>query len=242
LPNIQTFIFDPPGDRQPTLWASHMPPNSRLKQSSFHHEAVAVTKPAISRQLAWGAFAVLLAAAIPLIWPLLGPHLPQKHSNDDARGYFPKGCEWRLAPRSRGLDFWDVRRYEYRSGNDTVGWSEDQPSACRLQASVPAKNWKWPNASRSSMKCTRHHCVYSNIWYNNGAWYYVSDEEDGTGTLSVSRDVEFAPLTVRDTKKFVRHVDAQWVQGGTVMIDFLFFLHPVSAKKFFCMPTHLSTL
>ena len=96
-----------------------------------------------------------------------------------AEGFFSAGCRWRDAVNDKKLAFWDIRDYEY--WNETSkSWSSEQPAACRVQLDAPTPEYQWYNDSRTTVNCNANHCIIDNLWYNDGRFFLLSDQENGT--------------------------------------------------------------
>jgi hypothetical protein len=179
--------------------------------------AAAARSPAAARLEGWARGAGLLA-----------PEGPAAR----ARGPFPAGCRWREAastPPNAAADFWAVRRYEFFD-EAARRWGAAQPAACRLAAPPPPPGHAWANASRTSARCdpAGRYCVYENLWLNRGAWHALGDARGAGGAPpDPGRNVDVLRLDVADAGAFPGTVDARFVPGDTLMIDFLYFLHPV---------------
>ena len=112
----------------------------------------------------------------------LSNSIRSRWSTKGGAGYFPDGCRWRDAALPSGAPppaFWEVRNYEYWNETQNA-WSSEQPPACLLQPVVPPPLWQWANDSRTGMECIKHHCIVNNVWYNQGRFFYLTDDENGT--------------------------------------------------------------
>ena len=173
-------------------------------------------------------------------------------ADDTPQGYFPKGCVWRLAPGSENLCFWDLRAYEYLD-IVTGKWQQEQPAACRLDSELTSH---WERGAKygsdgdslksltTKVRCEKLYCVYWNAWYNNGSWYMLTDLQDHdtvrvaaasggnqpSNGIVVSKDIEMFHISVKNASLFKDQVESRWIAGQTVLIDFLFFLHPVRCR------------
>jgi hypothetical protein len=108
----------------------------------------------------------------------------------NAAGIFAQDCRWRDAPPSKPATrgafqgFWDIRHYEYWN-ESTQTWSTEQPAACILQTvlyenSLLGGTNKENNNPSSKRRCVgNEYCVFQNLWYNQGKFYYLTDNEDG---------------------------------------------------------------
>ena len=106
---------------------------------------------------------------------IIGP----KSSGASDLGFFPPGCRWRTLPSAKQSGFWDVAAYEYWD-EDENRWSEVQPAACRLPKPPLPTNYRLANNSQTSSSCNGRYCLIENVWYNQGRFYYLTDEANGT--------------------------------------------------------------
>jgi len=105
-----------------------------------------------------------------------------------AAGIFAQGCRWRDAPLRKtaagsSQGFWDVRHYEYWN-ETTQEWSLQQPAACRLQPLLfensLLRNNKDNDSPSTKRRCVQDdYCVFENLWYNEGKFYYLTDDTHG---------------------------------------------------------------
>ena len=123
------------------------------------------------------------------ICKILGSYSILKSRPENASGLFPQGCRWRdasIKSTTPPLGFWDIRYYEY--WNESTGtWSSEQPSACRIQP-IPFQTFlsdhlddgnKQKNFT-SRWRCVGDdYCIFENLWYNQGKFYYLTDDIDG---------------------------------------------------------------
>ena len=181
----------------------------------------------------------------------------------NAGNFFPKGCVWRDIPKENDIDSWGVRRYEYFDEH-TEEWSMQQPNACRLDLKS-SKVWRRHvslgendreeiEKLSSEIQCNNNYCIFKNLWYNDGHWYIlaeskentsfihntpdsstVRDDNNGSTSVIASKDVEIFKLSVRNSSLFKDQVEALWIPGQTIVIDFLFFLHPVRRNDSNCV-------
>lgn len=49
-------------------------------------------------------------------------------------------------------------------------------------------------------------------------------------SIPITRDITLYPLVMRNVSLFPSQVDSRIVPGSTVLIDFLYFIHPVSQQ------------
>lgn len=106
----------------------------------------------------------------------------------NAAGIFAQGCRWRDAPVRKpaagsSQGFWDIRHYEYWN-ETTHEWSLQQPAACRLQPllfkdSLLRKDKDNNSPSTQHRYVQNDYCVFENLWYNEGKFYYLTDDADG---------------------------------------------------------------
>ena len=141
---------------------------------------------------------VILAFAVAHYQPNSAHNLLQKLKNTlfsystsksrpgNAAGIFAQGCRWRDAPLERTTattseSFWDVQHYEYWN-ESTQTWSSEQPNACRLRP-VPFNSSLVENKSNKPSTRRRcagdDYCVFENLWYSQGKFYYLTDDKNG---------------------------------------------------------------
>ncbi|KAG2434032.1 hypothetical protein HXX76_007760 [Chlamydomonas incerta] len=153
---------------------------------------------------------------------------------DDARnrtyqpsfGLFPKGCRWRTVTHDNSssvtYQYWDFQ---------AETWGDERPAAC-VPTSYPAPGppgWRWMNDTpRTEVTCQTSHCVYTNMYYNNGRWYALVDGELYIPSWRFSRNQEVVPFHVLDAREFLDAVKYAVVPGDTILFDFIFFIHPTA--------------
>ncbi len=141
-------------------------------------------------------------------------------------GLYPKGCRWRMVTTDNSsqvdYQYWDFALEQ---------WSDEQPAAC-VPTTYPdpgPPDWKWHNNTpRTEVSCQASHCVYTNMYYNNGRWYALVDGELFIPSWRFSRNQEVVPFHVIDAKEFVDAVKWRLVPGDTILFDFIFFIHPTA--------------
>uniref|UniRef100_A0A7S3QL56 Glycosyltransferase 61 catalytic domain-containing protein n=1 Tax=Dunaliella tertiolecta TaxID=3047 RepID=A0A7S3QL56_DUNTE len=141
-------------------------------------------------------------------------------------GVFPRGCKWKMVttPNSTRYQWWDVNQ---------ATWVEERPRACTPTGfspneDVPPPSWN-ASASRSTqMQCDNSHCMYTNLYYNNGRWYALLDSPEQTSGWRFSRNQQVLTLHVNDVRTFTDSVKYRVVPGDTILFDFIFFTHPTA--------------
>lgn len=141
-------------------------------------------------------------------------------------GLFPKGCRWRLATQANAsghsYQFWD---YAARV------WRDERPDAC-IPQSFPAPgppDWSFYRGSpRTEVTCEKSHCMYTNLYYNNGRWYALVDGETYIPSWKFSRNQEIVTLHVHNASDFLKPVSYRVIPGDTILFDFIFFIHPTA--------------
>ncbi|KAH7622038.1 hypothetical protein Ndes2526B_g02863 [Nannochloris sp. 'desiccata'] len=167
----------------------------------------------------------------------LNSYSVSKPGPGSAAGIFAQGCRWRVAPRRKtaagpSQGFWDVRHYEYWN-ESTQKWSSEQPDACRIQPllfkSSLSRNNKDNDTPSTKRRCVRdEYCVFKNLWYNGGKFYYLTDDKDGMDSIPMTRDITLYPLVIHNVSLFPSQVNSRIVPDSTVLIDFLYFIHPTA--------------
>lgn len=171
--------------------------------------------------------------------PLVGlqpfdPSIPQN-------SYFPEGCVWRDVEPNGSTAFWQKREYEYliQARNPSCHrnvtekcwderWTREQPLACRLRTTRMNGFLHRLSNLETTVDCTESHCVIDNLWYNNGMFYGVFEQmDDPYETMALTQDIDLNALHVRSSQDFVRQLNATRVRGSTLLIDFVYFIHPV---------------
>lgn len=141
-------------------------------------------------------------------------------------GLFPKGCRWRSVTTAgeseMGYQFWDFERH---------AWQDERPPACVPTTYPPPGPEGWAfnnNTPRTEVVCQTSHCVYTNMYYNNGRWYALVDGDLYIPSWRFSRNQEVVPLHVHNATDFVNAVNWRLVPGDTILFDFIFFIHPTA--------------
>jgi hypothetical protein len=115
---------------------------------------------------------------------ILHSYSTSKSGPGSATGVFAQDCRWRDAAPSplntrTAQGFWDVRHYEYWN-ETTQTWSLEQPSACRLQPLPFDTSSSLTTPSSTWRRCAGDdYCIFQNLWYNQGKFYYLTDDKDG---------------------------------------------------------------
>jgi hypothetical protein len=83
----------------------------------------------------------------------------------------------------------------------------------------------------SDVRCTGRHCLFRNLWYSGGQFYFLQDPRSPTHLpprqWQLGRNRRSSVLSVRSASDFAASVPAARVATGeTVVLDYNFFLHP----------------
>ena len=83
----------------------------------------------------------------------------------------------------------------------------------------------------SDVRCTGSHCLFRNLWYSGGHFYFLQDTRSPTHLpprqWQLGRNRRSSVLSVRSAPAFAASVPAARVATGeTVVLDYNFFLHP----------------
>lgn len=135
--------------------------------------------------------------------------------------FFPTDCCWRtvgMLPRpalssnkTAMRHMWRIQHYEYWAP-PLQAWVAEQPAACRLQP-LPLQEWlqrqggplleEQPQLGQrrplerlaSGRRCEQAYCIFTNLWYNGGRFYFLRDGEHKatTGPMLTSRNRSVAP-------------------------------------------------
>lgn len=169
-----------------------------------------------------------VADEVPPVWP----HPLQDSWVADTSGVFPKGCKWREVYRHDSKpNFWDTRTYEFLDVKRQV-WTTKRPTACDVQG---LQGWKNELSPVTSFHCGENHCIYENLWFSNGFFYQVNN----ASTLSsvnldigqqhqVTRNNPLNVLYFKQPNKFPHGKLVRSIPGNTLMLDYVFFLHPTA--------------
>ncbi|KAJ9523194.1 hypothetical protein QJQ45_023985 [Haematococcus lacustris] len=163
-------------------------------------------------------------------------------------GLFPQGCKWRnIVNNTDGsvtYEFWD---------DSADAWAEDRPAACTPTGMSPddvaTAGWQFHQGTpRSEVGCDSSHCMYHNLYYNNGGflpmvglphapgrWFALVDGPMAIPTWRFSRNQEVVALHVQDVAAFMQGVEWRVIPGDTILFDFVFFIHP-TAIGHWCVP------
>eukprot|EP00798_Chlamydomonas_sp_ICE-L_P009430 gene9430-4060_t len=141
-------------------------------------------------------------------------------------GTYPKNCKWRevntAGSKESEYQFWDAA---------SSTWIDERPEAC-APTGVPAPGppgWKFLNGTpRTEVKCSEAHCIFDNLYYNNGKWYAIVDGDNHVGTWRLSRNQEIITVHVISSQAFVDSIEWNLIPGDTIMFDFIFFTHPTA--------------
>ena len=140
-----------------------------------------------------------------------------KHGNKTYHpsfGLFPKGCRWRSVTTEGvaeiSYQFWDFEANE---------WRDEKPAACVPTTYPPPGPEGWAfnnNTPRTEVVCQQSHCVYTNMYYNNGRWYALVDGNLYIPSWRFSRNQEVGPELPGCTLRACHGGGVvQWVGGGS---------------------------
>jgi len=60
----------------------------------------------------------------------------------------------------------------------------------------------------AQMTCDNSHCMYNNLYYNNGRWYALLDSPEKSSGWRFSRNQQVVTLHVKDVHTFTESVSA----------------------------------
>lgn len=91
-----------------------------------------------------------------------------------------------------------------------------------------------PHSSRgmgTQVRCAPAYCVFKNLFYRGGRFFFV--QEPGSPTQlafpwQLGRNRQGTTLSVADAAEFASAVQAGVVPGETVLLDWVFFMHPTA--------------
>lgn len=119
-------------------------------------------------------------------------------------GLFPKGCRWRPVREHGKQDveyvWWDA---------SIKDWVQQRPSACAPpgHAAPGPASWNFNRGTpRTEVSCDNSHCMYTNLYYNQGRWYALVDGGAHVPTWRFSRNQEIVTFHVEDAWDFVDSV------------------------------------
>ncbi|KAK9828787.1 hypothetical protein WJX72_002076 [[Myrmecia] bisecta] len=148
---------------------------------------------------------------------------------EETRGIFPRGCKWRdVQYTGAKKTFWHEEEYEYWDAR-LQKWTGTLPAACTVPGLQNPEGWTWRNNTpRTEVVCTATHCIYENLWYNNGRFYLLVDGPDTVTAWKMTRNQDLNVIHVNDAATFVKSVDFRTIPGDTLIFDFVYFLHPTA--------------
>ena len=136
----------------------------------------------------------------------------------------PAECRLQAVP----LATWAGDRAALRLGNSSVSWgSSSTMSTWGLE--------QWLSQQRqtvaSDVRCAGSYCLFRNLWYGGGQFYFLQDPHSPTQLpprlWQVGRNRRSSVLSVRSAADFAASLPAARVATGeTVALDYTFFLHP----------------
>ncbi|CAL8471513.1 g11055 [Coccomyxa elongata] len=146
-----------------------------------------------------------------------------------ANGVFPVGCKWRDVQRE-GTDkeFWAVEEYEFWDDVKQT-WTSKQQPGCIVEGHA-CLGWatEREGSPRSEVNCTVTHCIYENLWYNNGRFYLLVDGPHPVTGWKMTRNQDLNVLHVDNATAFVDNLKWRVVSNDTLLFDFVYFLHPTA--------------
>ncbi|CAL5223424.1 g5938 [Coccomyxa viridis] len=143
---------------------------------------------------------------------------------------YPVGCKWRdVQPEGRQHGFWDIVKYEYWS-QAAQQWVAKMPEACMVRGEDSTRKWstKYRGPARTEVNCSDTHCIYDNLWYTNGRFYLLVDGPDPVKGWDMTRNQKLHVLHMDSAQAFAEGQALQYVQGDTLLFDFVYFLHPTA--------------
>ncbi|KAK9813868.1 hypothetical protein WJX73_002532 [Symbiochloris irregularis] len=149
----------------------------------------------------------------------------------EARGIFPQGCKWRDTQSGAGShkkELWDVQQYEFWD-EGRQRWTNNRPSACLQPGTKDLARHQWRGGSpRTEANCTITHCIYENLWYNNGRFYLLVDGDKPVDGWMLTRNQALNVLHMNNATTFAGGLDARVITGDTLIFDFIYFVHPTA--------------
>ncbi|KAI7842197.1 hypothetical protein COHA_004110 [Chlorella ohadii] len=83
----------------------------------------------------------------------------------------------------------------------------------------------------TQVRCAPAYCVFRNLFYRGGRFYFVQDPASPTQLgfpWQLGRNRQGTTLSVADAAEFAASVQARVVPGETVLLDWVFFMHPTA--------------
>ena len=97
-------------------------------------------------------------------------------------GLFPKGCKWRSISFKGSDTGSESPKTEYQYWDfANKAWMDTMPEACSPQghpAPGPPGFEFNKGTARTEVTCDENHCMYTNLFYNNGRFYALVDGPD----------------------------------------------------------------
>ncbi|KAL0050159.1 hypothetical protein WJX82_005404 [Trebouxia sp. C0006] len=154
---------------------------------------------------------------------------PEAESINNIQGIFPKGCQWRdIQHEGQAKKFWAKEEYEYWHG-DVKQWKPEMPQTCAVRGAPAKQGYAWLNGTpRTEVECAATHCIYRNLWYNNGRFYLLVDGPAAVAPWKMTRNQDLNVVHVDDANQWAAPLDAKVVSGDTLIFDFVYFLHPTA--------------
>ncbi|GMH43593.1 hypothetical protein BSKO_11515 [Bryopsis sp. KO-2023] len=128
---------------------------------------------------------------------------------------FPLDCQWQ--DEEGVLRFW----------NASLGaWGPEIPLACFVEGEASSKFEFKGHTPRSDVSCQQEFCLFTNLWYNNGKFYFFADSKTMMPSFMATRNVEITTLQMKSPSRFIDAVKWRGVPGNTLFLDYTFYLHP----------------
>ena len=83
----------------------------------------------------------------------------------------------------------------------------------------------------TQVRCAQAYCVFKNLFYRGGRFYFLQHPGSPTKLAfpwQLGRSRQGATLSVADAAEFAATVRARVVPGETVLLDWVFFMHPTA--------------
>ncbi len=131
---------------------------------------------------------------------------------------------------TRGHQFstWAIQEAQPPDGSGTATVAPAGINSPPVQAPMPGLR---SADIGTQVRCAPAYCVFRNLFYRGGRFYFVQDPASPTQLgfpWQLGRNRQGTTLSVADAAEFAASVQARVVPGETVLLDWVFFMHPTA--------------